>query len=82
MRILVIEDDPGVAAFISKSLKESGHTVDHAADGKDGLFLAAAERYDVMVIDRMLPNVDGLTIIQTLRASDNQTPVLILSALG
>ena len=82
MRILLIEDDAGVAGHVAKSLKASGHVVDHADDGKDGLFLAASERYDVLVVDRMLPNVDGLTIIQTLRASGNKTPTLILSALG
>ena len=82
MRVLLVEDDPSVAAFVAKGLKEHGYVVDHAADGKDGLFLAAGERYDVMVIDRMLPNVDGLTIVQTLRAAGNKTPVLILSALG
>ena len=82
MRILLIEDDAGVAGHVTKSLKASGHVVDHADDGKDGLFLAASERYDVLVVDRMLPNVDGLTIIQTLRASGNKTPTLILSALG
>ena len=82
MRILIIEDDAEVARFLLKGLKEAGHVVDHAADGRDGLFLATGEKYDTMVIDRMLPNVDGLTIVQTLRASGNQTPVLILSALG
>ena len=82
MRILLIEDDQSVADYIIKGLKQSGYTVDHAAEGKQGLFLATSENYDVMVVDRMLPNVDGLTIIQTMRASDNKTPVLILSALG
>jgi two-component system OmpR family response regulator len=82
MRILLIEDDAGVAGFVSKSLKASGHVVDHAADGKDGLFLAASESYEVLIVDRMLPKVDGLTIIQTLRAAGTKTPALILSALG
>ncbi len=82
MRILVIEDDPGVASFILGGLRESGHTVDHSADGKDGLFLATTGDYDVLIVDRMLPNVDGLTIVRTLRASDITTPALILSALG
>lgn len=82
MRILLIEDDNSVADYIIKGLMQSGYTVDHAADGKQGLILATSENYDVMVVDRMLPNVDGLTIIQTMRASDNKTPVLILSALG
>jgi two-component system OmpR family response regulator len=82
MRILVIEDDAEVARFLVKGLKESGHVVDHAANGRDGLFLAAGEPYEAMIIDRMLPGVDGLTIVQTIRASGNRTPVLFLSALG
>ncbi len=82
MRVLLIEDDHRVADFVAKGLKEHSYVVDHAADGRDGLFLAAGEHYDVMVIDRMLPNVDGLTIVRTLRAAGNKTPVLILSALG
>lgn len=82
MRILVVEDDQPVADYIVKGLKEAGHAVDHASDGRDGLFLAAGENYDAMVIDRMLPNVDGLSIIQTLRTSENSTPIVILSALA
>ncbi|MGE5506682.1 MAG: winged helix-turn-helix domain-containing protein [Actinomycetota bacterium] len=82
MRILVIEDDAEAAAYMAKGLREAGHTVDHAASGTDGLFLATSERYDVMVVDRMLPGLDGLAIIQAIRASGNATPVLILSALG
>ena len=82
MRILVIEDDASVLEYIGKGLRESGFTVDQAADGKDGLYRASAEKYDVLVIDRMLPGVDGLTIIRTLRGADNNTPALILSALG
>jgi two-component system OmpR family response regulator len=82
MHILLIEDDISVADYISNGLKQNGYTVDHCADGRQGLELASSDGYDVMVIDRMLPNVDGLTIIQTIRAADNKTPVLILSALG
>ncbi len=82
MKILIIEDDTQVASYISKGMLEAGHTVDMADNGKDGLFLATTELYDVMIIDRMLPELDGLTIIQTLRGSQNQTPALILSALG
>ena len=82
MRILLIEDDPDVLAFIARGLRELGHTVDLATDGKQGLFLATTESYDAMVVDRMLPGVDGLTIVKTMRASDNQVPVLFLSALG
>ena len=82
MRILVIEDDKDVASFIRNGLAQAGCNVDHAANGKDGLFLATTEAYDALVVDRMLPGVDGLTLIRTLRASKNTTPVLILSALG
>ncbi len=82
MRILVIEDDPEVLAFVVKGLSEQGHTVDEARDGKAGLLLATTESYDVMVIDRMLPEIDGLTIVKSIRGADNSTPLLILSALG
>lgn len=82
MRILVIEDQPETAAYIGKALRESGHVVDCAADGKEGLFLATTEPYDAIVLDRMLPKVDGLTVLRTVRASNIATPVLILSALG
>lgn len=82
MRILLIEDDQTVADYILKGLRQSGYTVHHCADGKEGLVAASSENYDVMIVDRMLPNVDGLTIIQTIRAAENRTPVLILSALG
>jgi two-component system OmpR family response regulator len=79
---LIIEDDKDVASFIQKGLTQAGWNVDHAGNGKDGLFLATTEQYDALVVDRMLPGVDGLTLIRTLRASSNTTPALILSALG
>jgi len=82
MKILLIEDEKSVAEFIIKGLSENNHVVDHQIDGKDGLFMATTETYDMMVIDRMLPTVDGLTIIRTLRASKINTPVLILSAMA
>lgn len=82
MRILVIEDDPDVSAYIRKGMKEAGHTIDSADNGKDGLFLATTEKYDVLIVDRMLPELDGLTIIKTIRSTGNTTPALILSALG
>ena len=82
MKILVIEDDAETAAFIASGLKEYGHTVDLAAAGRDGLFLAAGEPYDVMVVDRMLPEIDGLSIVKTIRSARVETPVLFLTALG
>ena len=82
MRTLLIEDDVTAATFLVKGLNESGHVVDHARDGESGLHLALTGRYDVIIADRMLPNRDGLSIVRMLRADRNETPVLILSALG
>ena len=82
MKILLVEDNERVARFVTKGLREAGHTVEHAGNGRDGLFLAASEPYDVVVLDRMLPgNIDGLAIIEALRKAGNRTPILILSAL-
>ena len=83
MKILVVEDNERVARFVTRGLREAGHTVDHAGNGRDGMFIAASERYDVIVLDRMLPgDIDGLAIIEALRKSGNRTPILILSALN
>lgn len=82
MKLLLIEDDREVSHYIAKGMKEAGHTVDCAYGGKDALFLATTEFYDVLIVDRMLPELDGLTIIKTLRGAGNLTPVLILSALA
>jgi two-component system OmpR family response regulator len=82
MRILLIEDDVRAAAYLAKGLRECGHVVDHAANGEDGLQRALAGAYDVMVVDRMLPDRNGLSIIRMLRAGGNATPILVLSALG
>jgi len=82
MHVLVVEDDERVAGHLVKGLKGEGWLVDHVADGRQALFQVAAETYDVIVLDRMLPNVDGLKILQTMRAAGDSTPVLILSALG
>ena len=82
MHILLIEDDVLAAEYLVKGLGECGHVVDHAADGKIGLNLALNGHYDVIVVDRMLPERDGLSIIRMLRADHNPTPVLVLSALG
>jgi len=81
MHILLIEDDKDASQFIIKGMHEAGHNIDHAADGSNGLFLAVENQYDALIVDRMLPKLDGLTIIQTLRNSGNTTPILILSAL-
>jgi two-component system OmpR family response regulator len=82
VKILIIEDDPETAAYIANGLREHGHTVDHAENGRDGLFLAAGETYDVMVVDRMLPGLDGLAIVKTVRGAGITTPVLFLTTLG
>ncbi len=83
MRILVVEDDKDVAGFIVKGLREAGHVVEHADNGRDGLFLAASEAFDAIILDRMLPGgIDGLRLLETLRAQDNKTPVMFLSALA
>ncbi|GBQ21899.1 response regulator transcription factor [Acidiphilium acidophilum] len=83
MRILVVEDDKDVAGFVVKGLREAGHTVEHADNGRDGLFMAASENFDAIILDRMLPGgIDGLRLLETLRAQDNATPVMFLSALG
>jgi two-component system OmpR family response regulator len=83
MKLLVVEDNERVARFVKKGLIEAGHTVDHSDNGRDGMFLAASEPYDAIIMDRMLPGgIDGLGIIEALRKSGSQTPILILSALG
>ena len=80
MRALIIEDDPTIADFVVGGLREAGFVVDHAADGTSGLDLARAGGYDVAIVDLMLPGIDGMTLIQTMRRDGIQTPVLILSA--
>jgi len=82
MRILLIEDDREAAAYLVKALREAGHTADHASDGEIGWHYASETSYDVLVVDRMLPRRDGLSVIEGLRAKGDNTPVLILSALG
>ena len=83
MRILVVEDDRDVAGFVVKGLKEAGHVVEHTPNGRDGLFMAASEAFDAIVLDRMLPGgVDGLRLLETLRSQGNTTPVLFLSAMA
>src|SRR6267378_5402033 len=82
MKILLIEDDADTAAYIANGLREHGHVADHAADGRDGLFLAAGAHYDVIIVDRMLPGLDGLGIVRTIRGAGVKTPVLFVTALG
>jgi two-component system OmpR family response regulator len=82
MKILVIEDDRETARYLVKGLAETGYVVDHAEDGRQGLFMASSSGYDALVVDRMLPGLDGLSLIAALRAAEIRTPALILSALG
>lgn len=82
MRILVIEDDAATAGYIAKGLAQEGHTAEIAQDGKNGLFLALSEPFDVIITDRMLPGVDGLAIVRAVRAANVATPILVLTALG
>src|SRR6185312_1880864 len=82
MRLLVVEDDRDAADYLVKAFREVGHIADAATDGEDGLAMATDGQYDVLIIDRMLPKLDGLALIGTLRTKGNETPVLILSALG
>ena len=82
MRILVIEDDKEAAGYMLKGLSESGHVADHAADGEDGLAMASEGGYDVLIVDRMLPKMDGLSVVEKLRNDGEQVPILFLSALG
>ncbi|WP_428493275.1 response regulator transcription factor [Rhodopila sp.] len=82
MRLLIIEDDDTAAAYLARGLAESGHIVDRAADGDAGLTLACEGLYDVLIVDRRLPRLDGLTLIRRLRHQDPHTPVLVLSAIG
>ncbi|WP_034294030.1 response regulator transcription factor [Herbaspirillum sp. RV1423] len=83
MKLLIVEDNERVAQFLKKGLRESGHTADHAANGRDGMFFGASEPYDAIIMDRMLPGgIDGLSIIEALRKTGNKVPILILSALS
>ena len=83
MKVLLVEDNERVSRFVVKGLREAGHTIDHVENGRDGLFYAASETYDAIIMDRMLPGqIDGLGIIETLRQQGNRTPILVLSALS
>lgn len=82
MRVLLIEDDPDTAAYVVKGLEEEGHTIDHMSDGRDGMAQAMSDEYDVLIVDRMLPGIEGLAIVKTLRAAGRKVPILFLTALG
>ena len=82
MRLLIIEDDTDVASFMARGMSEAGHVSDTAHDGETGLEMARGGGYDILIVDRMLPERDGLSVIETLRGEGDRTPVLILSALG
>lgn len=81
MKILLLEDDQKTGEYISKALNCSGHVVDWSRDGRDGLNSALDSAYDVMIMDRMMPGLDGLTVVRTLRAASVRTPVLFLTAM-
>lgn len=82
MRILVIEDDRTTADYVADGLRQEGHVVDQVPDGREGLLAAQTNDYDVLVVDRMLPHLEGLAVLRTLRAAGNRTPALFLTALG
>ncbi len=82
MKLLLVEDDQETAKYIEQGLTESGHVVDLIADGRDGLMMALGEPYDVLIVDRMLPGLDGLALVKTLRSAGTRTPVLFLTALN
>ena len=82
MRVLLIEDDRDTAAYITNGLEEEGHTVDHLSDGQDGAVQAVGEDYDIVILDRMLPGLDGLTLVKTIRGAGRKVPVIFLTALG
>jgi len=82
MRILLVEDDRQTATYVAKGLTEDGHVVDILADGRDGLVHATGEPYDLLIVDRMLPGVDGLNLVKTLRATGSKMPILMLTSLG
>lgn len=82
MKLLVIEDDATTGTYVARGLREEGHTVDLVNDGREGLIQANSSRYDVLIVDRMLPGLDGLSLVKTLRGAGNATPVLFLTAMG
>ncbi len=81
-RVLLVEDDVDTADYVAKGLREAGFTVEHVADGRDGLYLASSSAFDAVIMDRMLPGMDGLSVVKALRAGGVETPIMILSALA
>src|SRR3981081_1090764 len=81
MKILLVEDDEETADYVADGLAREGHVIDRASNGREGLILAAAQEYDVMVLDRLLPELDGLALVKTVRAAGVKTPVLFLTAV-
>jgi two-component system OmpR family response regulator len=82
MRVLLIEDDPDTANYVTKGLEEEGHTIDHTSDGRDGVSQAMSDEYDILIVDRMLPGLDGLAIVKGLRTAGRKVPIIFLTALG
>ncbi|UOA23031.1 Transcriptional activator protein CopR [Sulfitobacter pontiacus] len=82
MKILVVEDDKMTGNYVAEGLREEGHTVDLMTDGKDALLQASTTSYDILIVDRMLPGLDGVSVVKTMRGTKNQTPVLFLTSLG
>jgi two-component system OmpR family response regulator len=82
VKILLVEDDRQIAEYVAKGLREKGHVVDRADNGRDGLYLATGERYDVMIVDRMMPHMDGLSLVKAARAAGVKTPALFLTTMG
>ncbi|MCB2116344.1 MAG: response regulator transcription factor [Rhodobacteraceae bacterium] len=82
MKLLLLEDDETIAAYVARGLREEGHAVDHLTDGRDGLMRAMAGGYDVLIVDRMLPGLDGLSVVRALRSAKVATPAIFLTALG
>ena len=81
-RVLIVEDDVETADFLAKAMRQDGFTVEHVADGRDGLIMGSDSKFDLIVMDRMLPTMDGLSVVKALRAAGIETPILILSAVS
>lgn len=82
MKVLLLEDDPQTADYIARGLRQLGHTVDMCSGGRDGIFLASASEHDAFIVDRMVPDIDGLSVVRAVRAAGLRTPVLFLTSMG